>query len=348
MHFNSIDTPIVSFCMSTYKRPDFLKNQLSCILQQTYSNFEIVISDNDISRSGELIANSFQDNRIKYFCNAENLGMIKSFNNSIERSSGDFIIMITDDDPIYPNTVQTLINLYTQYPDYGVFAGCGDWIIDNKLASDTQKLNIGYHTRLSPDLASNEIRLIDSENFINEYINGIVSKSFLLWSCAMVKKEVLLKINGVPNYVSELLGDHAYIMLISSQNGMVFINKSLGGQLVHGANFGYEFYKVVDKYINTPALFNNYLHQQLSHKNNWNKNEILLWGYTGKAWVEYSLMLFHSLKGSKDTKRDFYIAFNKAFSNKKITKWKYKFYIKAYFPNIFKVLIKLKNLIRFI
>ena len=344
MHFNSIDTPLISFCMSTYKRPDFLRTQLQCILKQTYQNFEIIISDNDTEKSARNVAQSFQDNRIKYFDNIENLGMIKSFNKSIERSFGEFIVMITDDDPIYSDTLATLIDLSKKYPDYGVYAGCGDWIIDNESASNTQKQNIGTHTKLSHKLSKNEVREINAENFVQEYIDGILSKAYLLWSCAMVKKDVLLKVNGVPNYGSELLGDHAYMMSISSQSGMVFINKSLGGQLIHGLNFGYDFYKLTDKYINTPSLFYKYLKQQLGEKNEWHKNEPLLWNYIGRSWVEYSLMLFHSLKSSKKNKRDFYKAFNQVFGNKNISKWKYKFYLKAYCKPLFNLLLKVKKI----
>ena len=82
------EIPWVSFCMSTYKRPGLLKTQLSSILQQTFSNFEVVISDNDPDCSARDTVSSFQDIRLQYFSNIENLGMIKSFNKSIERARG--------------------------------------------------------------------------------------------------------------------------------------------------------------------------------------------------------------------------------------------------------------------
>jgi len=47
-----LQKPWVSFCMSTYKRPEFLRKQIEGILQQTFTDFEIVISDNDPEGSG--------------------------------------------------------------------------------------------------------------------------------------------------------------------------------------------------------------------------------------------------------------------------------------------------------
>ena len=74
--------------MSTYKRPVLLEKQLKSILLQSYHNFEVVISDNDPGRSAEEIVLKLGDPRLKYYANSENLGMIRSFNKSIERSRG--------------------------------------------------------------------------------------------------------------------------------------------------------------------------------------------------------------------------------------------------------------------
>ncbi len=92
----------VSFCISTYKRPELLKQQLALLLTQTFKDFDIVVSDNDPEASANSVCQSLNDNRIRYFHNHDNLGMIKSFNKSIERAETDYIVMVTDDDPIQP------------------------------------------------------------------------------------------------------------------------------------------------------------------------------------------------------------------------------------------------------
>ncbi len=115
--------PWASFCMSTYKRPLLLKQQLELILKQTFLNFEIVISDNDPEGSAENVINLIADSRLKYFPNMENLGMMKSFNKSIERSTAKYIIMITDDDPVEENFLSELYKVYKQNNTYGVYAG---------------------------------------------------------------------------------------------------------------------------------------------------------------------------------------------------------------------------------
>src|SRR6476620_10696 len=92
--------PWVSFCMTTYKRPDFLKEQLHTILKQTFDDFTIIISDNDVEGSGEQAVKEINDPRISYYRNEENLGMVKSFNRSLAKARSEFVVMITDDDPV--------------------------------------------------------------------------------------------------------------------------------------------------------------------------------------------------------------------------------------------------------
>jgi glycosyltransferase involved in cell wall biosynthesis len=50
-----MSTAWVSFCISTFKRPEFLRVQLALLLRQTYPHFEIVISDNDPLETGRML-----------------------------------------------------------------------------------------------------------------------------------------------------------------------------------------------------------------------------------------------------------------------------------------------------
>ena len=51
--------------MTTYKRPEFLKTQLLSLLQQTFANFQMIISDNDTEKSGEKVVKEINDPRIQ-------------------------------------------------------------------------------------------------------------------------------------------------------------------------------------------------------------------------------------------------------------------------------------------
>jgi glycosyltransferase involved in cell wall biosynthesis len=333
--------------MSTYKRPVLLQKQLQQLLRQEYTNFEIIISDNDTEASAKYIAKSFNDDRIKYFTNDVNLGMVKSFNKSIERSQGNYVVMITDDDPAYTYMLSNLIALTKQYPGFGVYAGCGDLIIENEFSKDTLKKKIGVNSTLLPTLKENEIITIKKNQLPTMYLDGFFSSTYLLWSCCMIEKNIVLDLYGMPDYGSELLTDHAFIIASASKKGMLYVNKSMGGQSIHGDNFGYHFSKIKNKYVNTPNLFYTYLKKHLDNFEDWNVIEKKLWRFVGRGHVEYSLMIFETLKLNKQSKKEFFMAFHQAFANENIIKWKYKFYLKAYCKPLFNLLLKMKKVFNF-
>ncbi len=335
-------SPLVSFCMSTYKRPAQLRVQLEQILSQEYTNIEIVVSDNDPDHSGKEVAESISDARIKYFANSDNMGMVKSFNKSVSRSSGDFIVMVTDDDPVYPEMLRLLLGLRAKHPGYGVYAGCGDWIVETEFSAQSLKEEVGAKKTILKDIPEGEIIIAEANAFPEMYLEGVFAKTFLLWSCCMVERDVIETIKGMPDYGSELLTDHAYMIAASSQRGMVFINKGLGGQSIRGDNFGFDFERVKEKYLTTPGLFYNYLKPHLQRLDNWNLVEKKLWKFIGRGWVEYSLMILRSLKEKKKDTKDFFNRLNLVFKDRHLAKWKYKFYLKAYFGRTFKLLLKLK------
>lgn len=336
-------TPLVSFCMSTYKRPEQLKKQIAGLLQQEYQHFEIVISDNDPASSAKEAAAAFSDSRVKYFPNEQNLGMVPSFNKSVTRSIGDYIVMITDDDPAYPELLSTLIKLLNDYPGYGVYAGCADWIVETEFSAESLKTGMGVQSTLMKSVPEGEVIITEGKDFPLVYLDGFFSKTFLLWSCCIVERSIAEEVKGMPDYGSELLTDHAYIVATGSKKGFVYVNKTLGGQSVRGDNFGYDFERIKEKYLNTPELFFNYLQKKLGTASNWEHIQPKLRAFIGRAWVEYSLMIYRSLKARKESTTIFFRYFHKVFSANAMRKWKYKFYLKCYFPWLFRLLLKLKG-----
>ena len=93
--------PLVSVGMPVYNRPEGLVNALECIVNQTYKNLEIIISDN-ASTSDEIenIVKRYMehDKRIFYTKQKENLGADRNFQYVINKASGKYFLMAADDD----------------------------------------------------------------------------------------------------------------------------------------------------------------------------------------------------------------------------------------------------------
>ena len=332
----------VTFCMSTYKRPELLKTTLETIARQTFRNFKVVISDNDPLKSAEQVVLGMNDSRFKYFCNGENLGMIKSFNRSIERADTENIVMITDDDPVYPGMLQTLYDLSVSHPGYGVYHGACDVIYNTIEMAESCRGKLGVNSCLA-DFPEGHIREYKAAAFPYSFFNNEVS-NYMLWSVCVVKKRILTAIGGIPDYGTPFMGDLAYTLLICSQEGMVFINISLGAQVVHGKNYGYMQNDNYAGYFSTAAGFHDWVSARLSSGKDWPLLKGQMEKFIARWMVAYGLSLRKHLLRNNESLKGLNDVLHRVFSIPYISKWRWKYYISAYFPALFEYLLKVKKL----
>jgi len=93
--------PFITIAIPTYNRADkYLKETLECALNQTYSNTEILVSDNCSTDNTEEVVRSFDDPRLVYYKQEENLGSYGNMNFLLEKAKGDYFHMYHDDDRI--------------------------------------------------------------------------------------------------------------------------------------------------------------------------------------------------------------------------------------------------------
>ena len=105
-------TPLVSVAMATYNGADYLKEQISSILGQSYPNLEIIITDDASSDETLAILRDFEKSyqRIKIFRHRLNQGITATFENSIKNCSGEFIAISDQDDIWELNKIEVLMN----------------------------------------------------------------------------------------------------------------------------------------------------------------------------------------------------------------------------------------------
>ena len=104
------DQALVSVGMPTYNRPDIMVKALDSLLNQTYKNIEIIISDNaSPDEKVKSIAETYcsQDKRIKYIRNSENIGPSANFWSVLNLSSGKFFMWAADDDSWEKDYIET-------------------------------------------------------------------------------------------------------------------------------------------------------------------------------------------------------------------------------------------------
>lgn len=115
--------PRVSVNVCCYNSEKFIKDTLQSVLDQTFSDFEIVVvDDGSKDRTGEIVK-GFKDPRIKYHYQ-ENRGLSFSRNRALQLSSGEFIALLDHDDLWDPSKLELQLKLFDAEPGTGlVYSG---------------------------------------------------------------------------------------------------------------------------------------------------------------------------------------------------------------------------------
>lgn len=331
--------PLVSFCVSTYKRGNVLTETLMSIQRQTFGDFEVIISDNDPQSSGKPFVDVLNDSRFIYSPNGKDLGMKASFNKSLTLSTGKYIVMIADDDPVYPDMLETLVKLLEDYPGYGMYMGGCDWLAKDKIAAKTNKIKIGTNSCLSDDYDYDTIRTFTTEEFLNSFYTLKIFRHFL-WSTCIVKRDLLIKNGGIPDYGSPFLGDYAYMSIAATEKGCVIINKSLGCQTLHRENFG----RNQNEQLPIVAVnFPNYLEEKLSYLENWPSIKKLIYHFTAHWLVDHITFLYHYKGEGATNLASLNVAQKQVFAIDYIKPLKLKFYLKNNFRPFHDLIVSIKK-----
>jgi glycosyltransferase involved in cell wall biosynthesis len=91
--------PKVSILIPTYNQPDYLRSALDSVVNQTYRNFEVIITDDSENNSIISVVDEFsKELAIKYFKNPVRKGSPDNWNEAIAKSSGQYIKFLHHDD----------------------------------------------------------------------------------------------------------------------------------------------------------------------------------------------------------------------------------------------------------
>jgi len=109
--------PAVSVIMSVYDGERYLARAIESILDQTHTDFEFVIVNDGSTDSSEAIIKSYDDSRIKYLKNPENIGLARSLNVGLQNSIAPLVARQDADDVSYPDRLQNQLNLFANRPE---------------------------------------------------------------------------------------------------------------------------------------------------------------------------------------------------------------------------------------
>ena len=138
----------VSTIITTYRRADMLKRAIDSVLNQTYSNIEVIVVDDNDEKSEdrkntEEIMTSYANNpKVKYIKHKGNMNGAAARNTGIKNSTGEIVCFLDDDDWYLETKIEKQLEFLCKNKDYkAVYCG---WHRNGKIVIPKRKGNLGF------------------------------------------------------------------------------------------------------------------------------------------------------------------------------------------------------------
>ncbi len=110
-------TPLISIIMPAYNAANYIGQAIESVLAQTYSNWELLVVDDDSTDETGAIVQSYIDSRIQYI-RVERIGSPSGVRNvGLKASQGELISFLDADDLYYPNALDMLSKALINDPE---------------------------------------------------------------------------------------------------------------------------------------------------------------------------------------------------------------------------------------
>jgi len=115
-----LKNPKVTIGMPVFNDVDYIEKSIQSVLNQSFEDFELLISDDQSSDGSADICKKYQesDHRVKYVRQPENLGISKNMKYLLDQSNSQFFIWAADDDLWAPAFLETLVQALEDNPEY--------------------------------------------------------------------------------------------------------------------------------------------------------------------------------------------------------------------------------------
>jgi glycosyltransferase involved in cell wall biosynthesis len=210
----------VTIGLPTYNRANrFLVPALECALAQDWDNLEIIVSDNCSTDNTSEIVSSYDDPRLRYVRQKENIGANNNFNFCVQEAQGTYFLLFPDDDIIDPDFVSSCMAAAAGITDYGVIR-TGTRLIDadGKLIRDIPNRAAGLD--------------------YNAFFRGWMKGGFTSYVCSTLFNTQMLK--GIGGFQSHngLFQDLMALAKLIARGGHCDVEPSKAAFRRHDENYG--------------------------------------------------------------------------------------------------------------
>lgn len=115
-----VRVPRLTVGIPTFNRATWLRESISSVLAQSFTDLRLVISDNASDDETPDVVRGFADPRIQYVRSPHNIGAIGNLNRLISLAESEFLVLLPDDDLLYPGHLEAAVEILGRLPSAGV------------------------------------------------------------------------------------------------------------------------------------------------------------------------------------------------------------------------------------
>ena len=204
----------IDVLMATYNGEKYLKEQIDSILNQSYSNFKLIISDDCSTDKTRDILKEYEnkDKRIKVYYQEKNMGYVRNFEFLLKKVENQIYMLSDQDDYWLPEKIE---RTYKKLKEENA-----DLVFTDLIVVDDNKSIINSSFNRLMKLERKIQKTLGTYNLV--YLYNCVTGCTI-----MGKKSMLSKILPIPKKSKHLIHDH-WIALVTSMNGkIVYLSEKL-------------------------------------------------------------------------------------------------------------------------
>jgi glycosyltransferase involved in cell wall biosynthesis len=213
---------LLSICIPAYNRPLWLKRALESITianAESRDDIEIVVTDDSSSTECESVTQEVLQNwsgSWKYIYNQPRLGMAKNWNYSIQVASGEYVLVLHDDDFLLPNAITKIVQVIQRYQkQFSVFLFGVNVVNESKKIIKTQRFRQ------------------DQYLFPQQAIQRLMSNSsFVRFPALVINRNIFEKVGYFNNQIGSIADIEMWIRVFS-QYGVFCASDVTCGYTVH-------------------------------------------------------------------------------------------------------------------
>ncbi len=211
----------VTIGIPTYNRAKWLHESIASVLSQTYENFRLLICDNASDDETREVVESITDPRIHYVRSDRNLGMIRNYNRVIQLAETDSLVLLSDDDVLYPEYLSSVIDVLDSFPSVGVVHTAFDLISPDSCVLEKDKSLLGAEALVTVEPG-------------DQYLERSMHSSWTVcFPSALFRRNAILRAGGL-RADEEPFADVPLLMRIALEWDYAFVSKPLVGFRLHG------------------------------------------------------------------------------------------------------------------